>query len=331
MSAAPERLVVAREHAGLRADVYLALRLPGLSRTRIRQKVQTGESSLNGRRYATSARLREGDEITILWRGPLDERPAPTLAVLYEDAWLLALDKPAGVASHPMGRIQSGTAIQFVRERDSGLIREHLARGDAGFYPRLVHRLDMLTSGVLLVARTREAFLAMQRLVQSRAVAKSYLALVEGTVQDDEGRIELPLGRDESSAVRVKMAARCADGLPALTEFKVVRRLPGHTLLRAFPVTGRQHQVRVHLAAIGHPVAGDLLYKGEALFIRRQDCLQEGSPPDPSLPARHLLHAERVSFVHPFTGQRVTIDSPLPPGFTAEDSPGTPTASGSRG
>jgi len=329
VSAAPERLAVAREHAGLRADVYLALHLPALSRTRIRQKVQTGESLLNGRRYATSARLREGDQITILWRGPLDGRPAPTLPVLFEDAWLLALDKPAGVASHPMGRIQSGTAIQFVRERDAGLIREHLARGDAGFYPRLVHRLDMLTSGVLLVARTRESFLAMQRLVQSRAVRKSYLALVEGTVREDEGRIELPLGRDEASAVRVKMAAR-VDGLPALTEYRVVRRMTGHTLVRAFPVTGRQHQVRVHLAAIGHPVAGDLLYRDEALFIRRQDCLQAGGPLDPSLPARHLLHAEQVSFVHPFTGQQVTIDSPPPPCFS-QDPPGTPTASAARG
>ena len=322
MSSLPERLLVAREHAGLRADVYLALCLPFLARTRIRQKIQTGESLLNGRRYATSARLREGDEITIEWRGPVDGTPAPRLDILFEDEWILAVDKPAGIASHPMGRIQSGTAIQFARERDAAEIAAHLARGDAGFYPRLVNRLDVFTSGVVLVARTRHALRAMHKLVAERRLEKSYVALVEGLLAEEEGRIELAVGRDETSAVALKMAAR-ADGLPSLTTYRVIRRLPRHTLVRAFPLTGRQHQIRVHFAAIGHPVWGDLLYKDERLFLRDLDFVKGdgtlgGIPdgiPDADLPARHLLHAEEVSFVHPGTGAAVRIHSPLPADF----------------
>jgi 23S rRNA pseudouridine1911/1915/1917 synthase len=314
MSAAPARLLVEPRHEGLRADVYLALRLPGLSRARIRQKVQTGESLLNGRRYATSARLHEGDEITITWKGRLHEEPAPPLPVLHEDQWLLALDKPAGVASHPMGRVQSGTAIQFVRERDAEEIASRLARGDADWYPRLVHRLDALTSGVLLVARTRASFLAMQREVMERRLEKTYLAVVEGTIGAEQGVIDRPIGRDAASTVGVKMAVR-DDGLAALTRFDVVRRMSGRTLLRAFPLTGRQHQVRLHLASIGHPVVGDLLYGDERLFVRWQERLAAGLPPDPGLPSRHMLHAEAVAFTHPFTGERLRIESPLPADF----------------
>lgn len=314
MNPQPERLLVARGHAGLRADVYLALCLPWLARTRIRQKIQTGESLLNGRRYATSARLQEGDEIAIEWRGAVDRSPAPSLDVLFEDPWILAVDKPAGIASHPMGRIQSGTAIQFVRERDAAEIATHLARGDAGFYPRLVNRLDVFTSGVVLVARTRHALRAMHELVAARRLEKSYVALVEGLLAKDEGRIELAVGRDEASTIGLKMAAR-AGGLPATTSYRVIKRLPRHTLVRAFPLTGRQHQIRVHFAAIGHPVWGDLLYKDERLFLRYLACMDGDGILDADLPARHLLHAEEVSFVHPATETAVRISSPLPADF----------------
>jgi 23S rRNA pseudouridine1911/1915/1917 synthase len=221
-----------------------------------------------------------------------------------------------------MGRVQAGTAIQYVRGRDAAQTAEHLARGDAGWYPRLVHRLDTFTSGVLLVARTRECFLAMQRLVADRLLEKSYLAVVEGVMAADHGSIDSPVGRDSSSAIDVKMAVR-VDGLPAVTRWEVVRRLPGHTLVRAFPLTGRQHQVRVHLASIGHPVAGDLLYRDERLFLRWQESLAAGLPAEPGLPARQMLHAEAVAFDHPFAGQRVRIESPLPVGFLEAFLPAT--------
>jgi 23S rRNA pseudouridine1911/1915/1917 synthase len=307
----PSRLRVDSASAGIRADAFLCRELPFLSRTRIRQKIQTGESLLNGRRYASSARLKEGDEITLRWRGVPDRSPQPELEVLYEDDYLLAVNKPAGVASHPMGRAQSGTVIQSARQRDADRITDSLNHGDGGFYPSLVNRLDTFTSGIVLIAKIRAALLAMQDLAARGLISKEYAACVEGRVDQDEGRIALPIGRDAASTIRVKMAAR-ADGLPSVTEYRVRRRLPAHTLLSAVPLTGRQHQIRVHLAALGHPVWGDLLYKNEGLFLRFQ---QNAGILDDSLPSRHCLHAERIAFIHPMTGALVTISTPIPGDF----------------
>jgi 23S rRNA pseudouridine1911/1915/1917 synthase len=297
--------------AGIRVVVFLARELPFLSRTRIKQKVQNGELLLNGRRCASRTRLKEGDEITLRWRGAPAIGRQPELEILYEDELLLAVNKPAGVACHPMGRIQSGTIIQSARQRYAAQIRDSLDRGDLGFYPSLVNRLDAFTSGIVLIAKSRDILLAMQELAARALIAKEYVALVEGVVAREEGRIDLPLGRDTGSAVRVKMAPR-DDGLPSVTEYRVRRRLPAHTLLSAFPLTGRQHQIRVHLAAVGHPVWGDMLYKDEGLFLRYQ---QNRGVLDASLPSRQCLHAERVAFIHPATKLAVTIVAPVPDDF----------------
>jgi 23S rRNA pseudouridine1911/1915/1917 synthase len=307
----PSRFHVDALHAGLRADVFLFGELPFLSRTRVKQKIQMGETRLNGKRSASSARLREGDEITLQWRGLPDREPAPSLEVVYEDEFVLAVNKPAGIASHPMGRIQSGTVIQFARQRDAEAIRARLLRGDSGFFPRLVNRLDVFTSGVVLIALTRETLISMQALLARGGVAKEYAALVDGIVAGEEGRIDIPLGADTASGVRVKMAPR-AGGLPSVTEWRLRRRLPAHTLLSVFPLTGRQHQIRVHLAAIGHPVWGDLLYNNTRLFLRYQG---NGGVLDDSLPPRQCLHAERVSFTHPVTGTGIAITAPIPADF----------------
>jgi len=307
----PSRLRVDALHAGLRADVFLFGELPFLSRTRVKQKIQMGETRLNGRRYASSARLKEGNTITLQWRGMPDRGPAPCLEVLYEDEFLLAVNKPAGIASHPMGKFQSGTVIQFARQRDAETIRTRLLRGDSGFFPRLVNRLDVFTSGVVLIARTLETLIKMQALLERGGVAKEYAALVEGVVAGEEGRIDLPLGDDSASGVRVKMAPS-TDGLPSVTKWRLRRRLPAHTLLSVFPLTGRQHQIRVHLAAIGHPVWGDLLYSNTQLFLRYQ---RNGGVIDDSLPPRQCLHAERVTFSHPMTGKGIAIAASIPADF----------------
>ncbi len=293
--------------AGMRAEDYLALELPYLSRTRVRQKIQMGESFLNGRRYATSARLREGDRISIRWRGKPARTLPRALPVLYEDEHLVAFDKPAGVASHPVGRIQTDTVIQLARLRYAAETRADLRQGRSEFYPSLVHRLDARTSGVILVAKTRTALLALHAMAASGGMDKRYVAVVEGILERDAGRIDLAIGRDETSAVGLRMRPR-ADGKPAVTDYRVSRRLPRCTVVRAFPRTGRQHQVRVHLAAIGHPVWGDLLYKDEALFLQAQEGC-EGLPP------RHLLHAESLTFTNPITGRVVEVVSPLPADF----------------
>jgi 23S rRNA pseudouridine1911/1915/1917 synthase len=237
--------------------------------------------------------------------------PQPGLLILYEDDFLVAVNKPPGVATHPMGRTQSGTVIQSARQLYAPRIRESLNQGDCGFYPSLVNRLDTFTSGIVLIAKTRAALLSLQDLAARALISKEYIALVEGNVAPDEGRITLPIGRDLASTVRVKMAAR-PDGLPSVTAYRVRRRLPAHTLLSAFPLTGRQHQIRVHLAALGHPVWGDLLYKDERVFLRYQ---RNAGVLDESLPARQCLHAERVTFTHPMTRALITISAPVPPDF----------------
>ncbi len=313
----PRILRVGPDADGLRADAFVCRELPALSRTRVRQKIQMGEALLNGRRFATSTRLRAGDEVSISLRSSVPRRdpgPGPGLPVLYEDEHLVAVNKPAGTATHPMGRRQVGTVIQFVRERHAATIREHLGTGDSGWYPRSVNRLDVFTSGVVLVALTRETQRSMQALLAAGRIRKEYLALVEGVIPDPSGTVDLPVGPDRDSDVRVKMAAGrgLTGSRPSVTRFTVLRRLPGHTLLLVLPETGRQHQIRVHLAAIGHPVAGDLLYADESLFLRHQ-----ADPGDPSLPARHMLHAAAVEFPHPVTGATLRIEAPVPPDFAA--------------
>jgi 23S rRNA pseudouridine1911/1915/1917 synthase len=295
---------------GLRADAFLARELPTLSRTRIRQKIQMGESLLNGRRFATSTRLREGELITMTWRGTPPRHGDLQLPILYEDAVLVAVDKPAGVASHPVGGRQSGTVVQFARQRYAAEIRASIDAGDPGFYPTLANRLDVLSSGIVLIAKTRAAHAAMQVLMVQRLVTKEYLVLVEGSLKAEAGVIDAPIGFDDGSAIRVKMACR-PDGRASVTEYSVVRRLPAHTLVRAIPRTGRQHQIRVHFASLGHPVVGDLLYKDEQLFLRFQGVVKGMLPP------RQALHAAGMRFLHPFTSRPVSIECPPPQDFLA--------------
>jgi 23S rRNA pseudouridine1911/1915/1917 synthase len=308
--------------AGLRADAFFCLAFPFLSRTRIRQKIQQGEAMLNGRRFATSARLRVGDEITVAWRGPVtsDRRDDAPPVILFEDEWFLAVDKRAGQASHPSGAVQSGTLIQQVRRYLLPATRSRIAGGDRTAWPTLVGRLDRFTSGVVLVAKTTAALRAMQRLREGGLVERRYVAVVEGALADDAGVIEAPLGpavRDPAgarsgAAVALRMVVR-PDGLPCVTEFRVLERGGSCTLLHAIPRTGRQHQIRAHLASIGHPVVGDLIYRDEALFLRYW---RNGCRLDESLPPRHLLHAERMAFDHPFSGGRLAIEAPVPDDFT---------------
>ncbi len=320
---------VPREHAGLRAELFLAMVAPFLSRTRIRQKIQQGEALRNGRRFAAGTRLQAGDRIELRWRegaarlpaggGAGGEPPAPDLpvlhedGVLFEDGALLALHKPAGMAVHPTGRKQSGTLIQAVHARHRAEIGRSLAAGDTGFYPGLVNRLDLFTSGIVLVAKTRDVLRAMHRLAAAGGVRKRYRVLVRGSVEPGEGRIDRPIGRDASSRIGLKQAVR-PDGLASVTEYRVLAHLPGHTLLHAWPLSGRQHQIRVHFASLDHPVWGDLIYADEDLFRRYY---ANGCRLDGSLPPRQGLHAEWVAFPHPLSGETVEVTAPPPADFAA--------------
>ncbi|MCX7030936.1 MAG: RluA family pseudouridine synthase [Spirochaetes bacterium] len=312
------------ERAGLRADAFFCLAFPLISRTRMRQKIQQGEALLNGRRFATSARVHEGDVIAVTWRGPVQEPdPGETPpAILHEDEWFVAVDKSAGQTSHPAGAVQSGTVIQQVRRHLWPVTGGRLSGGDRTAWPTLVNRLDRFTSGIVLVAKTGPALAAMQTLRERGLLERRYLAVVEGRVPDDGGIIDTPIGSapvgepadgESGTTVGIRMTVT-PDGLPSRTEYRVVERSRDYTVLHAVPRTGRQHQIRVHFASIGHPVVGDLIYKDPALFLRYW---RNGCRLDESLPTRHLLHAERLAFDHPFTGGRLVIEAPAPGDFAA--------------
>jgi 23S rRNA pseudouridine1911/1915/1917 synthase len=227
--------------------------------------------------------------------------------VLYEDASVLVIDKPAGLPMHTTAKFWRNTLVALLRER----------------YPQeqmeIAHRIDRETSGVLLVARSRAVASFLTRAFARRAVEKTYLALVKGQPPDD-GRIDLPLRLlDTKSRVMMGPAKVGERGLPAVTRYRVIRRLPGHALCEARPLTGRQHQIRVHLACIGHPIVGDKLYgASEALFMRACE-----EPLTPELLAcfdglpRHALHAHRLTFPHPVGRHAVTIESSLPADLVA--------------
>jgi 23S rRNA pseudouridine1911/1915/1917 synthase len=208
------------------------------------------------------------------------------LRIAYEDAHLLVVDKPAGVVVHPAPGHASGTLVH-------GL----LARGAAGGQPEragIVHRLDRDTSGLLVVARSEEAYERLQALVRERELERTYLALVRGRPRSWRGRIEAPIGRDRSDPTRRSLDTDSPR--EAVTHFEVEELIGRHALLRVRLGTGRTHQIRVHLAAIDLPVVGDPVY----------------GVPEPKL-GRQFLHATALAFDHPFTGQRVEVESPLPP------------------
>jgi len=227
------------------------------------------------------------------------------LVVLYRDEACLAVDKPAMLAVHPSGRHLTDTLIQRIHRMTGteGRLREGR--------PRLAHRLDRETSGVILIGLEPRAHAELMRQFEEREVDKTYLAVVRGEPEHEGGRIELPIGPARGSRIQLKMAVQM-DGQPALTEWRVVRRVRGYALVSCRIRTGRQHQIRVHLAAIGHPIVGDKLYgDDENLFQKAADGTL--TPEDYralELP-RQALHSHRLVFTSPATGRREEVLSPL--------------------
>jgi 23S rRNA pseudouridine1911/1915/1917 synthase len=281
------RVRVPSEAAGLRLDRFLA-GLPEVgTRTAAERLVAEGLVRLDGGPAEKSTKLAGGEELE--FQAP--EEPPPLepedvgLRIAYEDEHLLIVDKPAGVVAHPSAGHATGTLVH-------GLL-EHGAAGGEEERPGIVHRLDRDTSGLLVVARSAEAHERLKRLVQKRELEREYLALVRGRPRSRTGRIEAPIGRDRRDPTRHSLDTdRPRD---AVTHFALVELIDQHALLRVRLETGRTHQIRVHLAAIGLPVVGDPVY----------------GVPDPAL-GRQFLHATRLAFTHPFTGGRVEAESPLP-------------------
>jgi 23S rRNA pseudouridine1911/1915/1917 synthase len=296
----PLEFVVRREHAGWRADIFISHQIPRLSRTRVKRILSRSAFDETGRRVKPNRAVREGDRITV-FRPPPEEPNVPRhFGVLYEDPDLLVIDKPAGLPVHPTARYHRNTLTALLRERF----------GETP--PILAHRIDSETSGVLILAKTKRAERQLKVMFARREVSKRYLAIVSGVPEPPEGRIEVPLGPDKAGPVRVKMAPD-PDGLPALTEYRVLEALGNSALIECRPRTGRQHQIRAHLAHLGHPIVGDKMYGEDAgLFL---EYIEQGPTPEILRRAgapRHFLHAASISFVHPMQRAPLKVESPLP-------------------
>jgi 23S rRNA pseudouridine1911/1915/1917 synthase len=287
--AAVTRLRVPESAAGERLDRFLAT-LPEIgSRAVAERLVRDGGVLVDGSALSKSTRLAGGEELEFEAPGPVTSTLEPEqmeLVVPYEDEHLLIVDKPAGLVVHPAPGHAQGTLVH-------GLLAYDVEGGDEPERPGIVHRLDRDTSGLMVVARSPEAHRRLQEMVQARELTREYLALVVGRPRSRRGTIEAPIGRDRNDALRHSLDTDTPRD--AVTHFEVEELLPRHALLRVRLETGRTHQIRVHLAAIDLPVAGDPLYGRADLGLERQ-----------------FLHAARLAFPHPFTGAEVDVSSALP-------------------
>ncbi len=278
---------------GKRLDQFLRERLPQYSRARLQDWIEQGRRAgerLARKAFVLAQGMPSASTLSLRELPPLRATPEDLpLDVLYEDADVIAINKPAGMVVHTGAGQHSGTLVNAVLHRFGKL---STVGGD--LRPGIVHRLDRFTSGVILIARNDAAHRHLAAQFASREVEKIYLALVHGRVKKDEGRITTPIARDPVH--RTRMTARLAHGRQAITSYQVLKRFEGFTFLEVKIGTGRTHQIRVHLASIGHPVAGDKLYGAPASAL-----------------GRYFLHARQITFTSPSSGERITVAAPLPP------------------
>ena len=287
-------LVAGAAEEGRRLDTALAADARIGSRAAAQRLIEAGKVAVDGRPRAKRHRLSPGERVVVVIG---DESPTGSYAggdaapheVVWEDAHLLVVDKPAGVVVHPSAGHRSGTLAQALAGRAQG--------GAEPWRPGIVHRLDRDTSGLLVVAKSDAVHRALQGLIRRRELAREYLALVEGHPDARSGTIDAPIGRDRTR--RTVVSTRSDRPREARTHFELVEALPGESLLRIRLETGRTHQIRAHMAAIGHPVCGDADYgggpAGARLGLRRQ-----------------FLHSARLAFVHPVSGSAIDCESSLP-------------------
>jgi len=294
------RFITDAADAGKRLDRMLHERLPEFSRARIQEWIKAGRALVDGAPARASRAVRAGEAIEVEPAEPPPLRATPEdipLTVIFEDDDVAAVDKPAGMVVHAGAGVHEGTLVNALLHRFGTL-----SSTGGQMRPGIVHRLDRYTSGVILVAKTDAAHRRLASQFAGREVEKTYIALAHGKLAREAGRIERPISRDPIH--RTRMTARLAEGRAAWSEYRVTRRFERFTLLDVRIGTGRTHQIRVHLASIGHPVAGDTLYGAPAQI--------EGMPPL----GRYFLHAARIRFRQPNTGKEIALEAPLPPALT---------------
>lgn len=289
------------EDAGSRLDTWLALKAPFFSRSRWQALVREGCVQVNGVAGKPNRSLTAGDLVRAAWRPPVDVSLKPEaidLDILHEDADIIVINKPPGLVVHPAPGHPSGTLVNALL----GHCRD-LAGIGGERRPGIVHRLDRDTSGVLVVAKNEAAMKSLASQFKQRTTQKEYIALVWGRPSPARGTIEAPIGRDPVH--RKKMSTRSRAGRGAITHYRTLDAAGPLTLLHLVIETGRTHQIRVHLAHIGHPVAGDPVYGRKR-------------PPDlPERISRQLLHAWKLTLRHPRTNERILFEAPWPPDITA--------------
>jgi 23S rRNA pseudouridine1911/1915/1917 synthase len=287
---APVRLAVGPDEAGRRVDAVVGGLAAVGSRAEAQRLIEAGRVLVGGRMVPKRHLLAEGEEVVVRPAPPPSTAIEPEdvpLAIRYEDDHLLVVDKPAGVVVHPGAGNRGGTLVH-------GLVARDIAGGRDPARPGIVHRLDRDTSGLLVVARSERAHRRLQRMMRDRLVDRRYLALVHGAAPPAL-TIDRTVGRDRR--VRTRMVVGAADGREAVTHLRRLEELGRFSLLEARLETGRTHQIRVHLESVGHPVVGDRVYgrRAETLGLERQ-----------------FLHAARLAFPHPETGEPIEVESPLP-------------------
>jgi len=290
---------------GQRLDQALAAALPQYSRSRLASWIREGAVALDGRPARPRDPVYGGESVLVRATPQADERVLPErieLVVRHRDRHLFVIDKPPGLVVHPGAGNRAHTLQNGLLALDPGLATVPRAG--------IVHRIDKDTSGLLVVARTLEAHTALVEMLREHAIEREYLALCVGALTGG-GTIDKPIDRHRTD--RLRMAVR-ADGRPAITHYRLVERFPFHSLLKVILETGRTHQIRVHLAHVGHPLVGDPLYGG-----RRQLTAGASASQRAALAAfgRQALHAAKLSFTHPATGRPVEVEAPLPEDFAA--------------
>jgi 23S rRNA pseudouridine1911/1915/1917 synthase len=289
VAATAARLAATPADAGLRLDAFLAARGAASSRSAAQRLIDRGAVSVDGQRKAKNHRVLAGQVVTVdAGDEPVGERDA-AFEVVYEDADVMVVDKPAGLVTHPAPGHRGPTLAEALHGRAAG--------GPDPERAGIVHRLDRDTSGLLVVAKTEAAHAALSAQLKAREVGREYLALVAGRLQADSGTVDAPIGRDRSR--RTVVSTRSDRPRAAVTHFEVIERLPATTLVRVRLETGRTHQIRAHLAAIGHPVCGDSQYGGRP--CGREIGLE-----------RQFLHAAKLMFSHPRSGELVECESKPP-------------------
>jgi len=278
------------DKSGIRLDKYVAEKCPDLSRARAQKLIGEGYIMVNDHVAKAALKLDAGDRVKVVIPPPPPSPLSPEaipLKILYEDNDVLVIDKPAGLTTHPAPGHPSHTLLNAVLSHFP-----QLAEISDSLRPGIVHRLDKDTSGVMLIAKNSVAQANLIDQFKARSVKKSYLVLVKGRLTPERGAIEAPIGRDSHDRKRMAVVAK---GREARTEYKVIKYIDSYTLLEVKPETGRTHQIRVHFAAIGYPVAGDAVYGVKSPYLSRQ-----------------FIHAYRLGFKLPSTGKYVEFESELP-------------------